>query len=105
MLWWDPTPSAGGIGLVIVGFGAGPVFPTFVHLTPTRLGEHAAAHAIGYQVAVAGVAAAAVPTVVGLVAGHVGLEVVAPSMLLGSLVLVVLHRVGIGVAIRHGSAT
>jgi fucose permease len=104
LLWWNPTPTAGGIGLVLVGLGAAPVFPTFVHLTPGRLGEGAAAHAIGYQVAISGVAAAAVPTVVGVLAGRVGLEVVAPAMLLGSLVLVVVHRVGTASASRHASA-
>ena len=105
LLWWNPAPAAGGIGLVLVGFSAAPIFPTFVHLTPSRLGEDAAAHAIGFQVAMSGVAAAAVPTVVGVLAGHVGLEVVAPAMLLGSLVLVGLHRVATATAARHGSAT
>jgi fucose permease len=104
LLWWNPTPTAGGIGLVLVGLGAAPVFPTFVHLTPGRLGEDNAAHAIGYQVAISGVAAAAVPTLVGVLAGRVGLEVVGPAMLLGSLVLVVLHRIGTASAGRHASA-
>jgi fucose permease len=92
LLWSDPTPWLGGVGLVIVGFGAAPVFPTFVHLTPGRLGSGAAAHAIGYQVAISGLAGAAVPTMVGVLAGHLGLEVIGPSMLVGSLMLMVLHR-------------
>jgi fucose permease len=100
LLWWDPTPSLGGLGLVVVGFGAAPVFPTFVHLTPGRLGAGAAAHAIGYQVAISGLAGAVVPTVVGVMAGHLGLEVIGPSMLIGSLMLLFLHRILAAAATR-----
>ncbi len=103
LLWWDPTPALGGTGLVLLGFGAAPVFPTFVHLTPGRLGEQAAAHAIGYQVAISGVAAAAVPTAVGLLAGHLGLGVIGPSMLVLSVVLIFLHR-ALAAAARRATA-
>jgi fucose permease len=92
LLWWAPTSGVAGVGLLVVGLGAAPIFPAFVHLTPDRFGAQGASHAIGYQVAMAGAAAAIVPGVVGVLAGHVGLGVIAPSMVIGSLVLVVLHR-------------
>ena len=79
VLWLD-LGGTGVLGLPLIGVSLAPVFPTLVSLTPERLGAARAAHAIGYQLAAAGVGAAALPGAIALVIGDGGLEALGPSL-------------------------
>lgn len=76
-LFASPLPvEAAFVGLVLIGIGLAPVFPCLMTRTPQRLGPALSAHAIGFQVGAAMIGAAAVPGLLGLIAGARGLEAV-----------------------------
>jgi len=77
------------VGLSLAGFGLAPVFPCLMSRTPHRLGTGLSTHAIGFQIGAAMIGAAAVPGMLGVLAGMGGLEVVpiGAAMLVGILTL------------------
>lgn len=78
-------------GLALAGVGLAPVFPCLMTRTPQRLGASASAHAIGFQVGAAMLGAAAVPAVLGLIAGERGLETILIATVVVAVVLWLLH--------------
>lgn len=64
-------------GLMLVGFGLAPVFPSLIALTPLRIGDDHAPNAIGFQVGAAGIGAAVLPGLAGVLGDALGLEVIA----------------------------
>lgn len=80
------------VGLALAGLGLAPVFPCLMSRTPQRLGTELSTHAIGFQIGAAMIGAAAVPGMLGIMAGTGGLEVVpiAAAVLFG--VLALLHE-------------
>jgi fucose permease len=91
-LWADVGPGATVLALAVLGFALGPVFPALMLLTPTRLGQRRAVHAVGWQLAAAAVGGVGVAAAVGVVLQAVGLGGFGPVLVvlalgLGSLVL------------------
>lgn len=84
------------VGLTLAGLGLAPVFPCLMSRTPQRLGTALSPHAIGFQVGAAMIGAAAVPGMLGVMAGMGGLEVVPilAALLFGGLAL--LHEALLG---------
>lgn len=73
--------ALGRTGLLLLGFGLAPVFPTLMARTPARLGEAVSRHAIGFQVSAGILGAALLPALVGvLVAAH-GPAAIGPATL------------------------
>lgn len=93
LLWLQPTPALGFLGLGLIGFGAAPVFPTLIATTPARLGETHTANAVGFQVAASVLGYAALPSLVGVLSRHFSLEVIGPSLLVTAGVLLALFEV------------
>lgn len=79
--------------LAIIGIGLSPVFPCLMTRTPERLGRHLSAHAVGFQVAAAMIGAAALPGILGLLAGQTGLESVPRATVFLATLLWLLHEV------------
>lgn len=79
--------EAAFLGVALAGLGLAPAFPCLMSRTPRRLGPQVSAHAIGFQVGAAMIGAAAVPGVLGVMAGRAGLEAVpvGAAVLLGTL--------------------
>jgi hypothetical protein len=84
----------GVIGAVGLGFGLAPIFPTYMSITPARVGEAVAAHAVGFQVAAASLGIMVFPWGVTLLVRQWGLEVVAVYLCLASVMLLGLHLAG-----------
>jgi fucose permease len=80
------------IGFVLLGLGAGPVFPSLMSDTPRRVGPTHATNAIGFQVAAAALGQASLPTLVGYLARAHGLGIVAPSLLVAAILVTILHE-------------
>ena len=95
MIWWNPVPGSGVLGLAVLGLALAPIYPTLVAETPGRLGPSHAASAIGFQVAAAYLGTAAIPGLTGLLAGRAGLGVVGPCLVVVAAALVLLHEVGL----------
>lgn len=71
------NPTFSLAGLMMVGFGLAPVFPALIALTPLRIGADHASNAIGFQVGAAGIGAAILPGLAGVLGDNYGLEVIA----------------------------
>ena len=70
------------VGLLLVGLGAAPLFPCFLHATPERFGVRASQAAMGLQMACAYTGAALMPLVLGWVVQGIAMSVY-PCFLLG----------------------
>ena len=92
MVWIDPF-GLGAVGLPFAGLGFAAVFPTLVALTPARIGRLRSTRSIGFQLGAANVGAAGVPWALGLVAGVLGVEALAPGLFLVAALLALVHFV------------
>ena len=77
------------VGLVLVGMGCAPIFPSMLHETPRRFGEENSSRLMGIQMAAAYVGLTVAPPLVGVIAGRLSLGVF-PYALLVLLALMVL---------------
>jgi len=82
LLWWDPARGANLLAVAVIGFAIAPIFPALMSGTSGRVGVQYAANTIGVQMAATGLGLAIVPSLVGVLADRVSLEVV-PVCLLG----------------------
>jgi len=76
LLWWNPIPAASLVAVGVVGFAIAPIFPGFVSRTSHRVGMRFAANTIGMQMAAAGLGSASIPSLVGILARRMSLEVI-----------------------------
>ncbi len=69
-----PLPTAfSALGLFLVGFGNGPLYPNFSYLTPSNFGEENAEAVMGTEQVFAYIGATGVPAVCGILAQVFGL--------------------------------
>jgi fucose permease len=76
LLWWNPSPWAGLAGVGLTGFAIAPIFPGLVSGTSTRVTPKYAANTIGFQISAAGLGAAVVPALGGVIAANTTLEAI-----------------------------
>jgi fucose permease len=88
LFWWNPATWAGAVGLLLVGFGLAPMFPTLVLLTPQRVGSDRSTAVVGYQLAAAAAGAALLPGLIGILVNRYGLDAVAPALVVIAVALV-----------------
>lgn len=88
LLWWNPFPQASIVAVAAIGFAIAPIFPGLVSATRTSVGEHHAANTIGMQIAAAGLGAAVVPSLAGVLAQNFSLEAI-PVYLTGVFLLLI----------------
>ena len=70
------------VGLVLVGMGCAPIFPSMLHETPARFGKENSSRLMGIQMAVAYVGQTTMPGLVGLIAGRWSLQIFPWSLLI-----------------------
>jgi len=102
VIWWAPHATVGLAGLAALGFAFAPIFPLLVAITPERLGHRYVTQAVGLQVAVAYLGTAALPGTAGALAATLGLEVIPPFVVGGTLVLGLLHEAAARTVRRAG---
>lgn len=83
------------VGIALTGFSIAPIFPGLVSDTVKRVGVRHEANTIGIQIAAAGLGAAVVPSLAGILARLYGLEII-PLYLLIALILL-----GLSFAFSH----
>ena len=103
VLWASLGPAAGAVGLPLLGFALAPIFPLLIATTPARVGTAYATHAIGIQIAAFYLGTAALPGVAGVLARHLGLDVLGPWLLGTALALGALY--GLSLSRRTAPAT
>ncbi len=76
LLWLNPAESANLIALAWIGFAIAPIFASMTSGTSRRVGVPYATNTIGMQMAAASLGAAMIPSLVGILARRISLEVV-----------------------------
>ena len=76
LLWWNPFPFAGLLGVTLTGFAIAPIFAGLVSTTSQRVGQRFAANTIGMQMSGASLGVASIPGLVGVIAERFTLEAV-----------------------------
>ena len=93
LLFWLGSPWWLSLaGLMLMGLAFAPVFASLIGMTPGRVGRAHADSAIGFQVAAAGLGAAVVTALIGILADAMGLEVVGASLLALTAVLALAYE-------------
>lgn len=80
-------PIVDTAAIALMGFAAGPIFPSMIATTPARVGRRHTANSVGLQVSMGAVGLAALPALCGLVAQHWGLELIPIVLAVGWSVL------------------
>ena len=85
-----PLPRGAALcGLLTVGLGCAPVYPSQIHATPALFGKAQSQSLIGMQMASAYIGTTLMPPLFGMLAEHTGLHLF-PFYLLGFLILLAL---------------
>ena len=63
------------VGLILIGLGLAPIFPTMLHETPNRFGKNVSGALMGVQMAFAYTGSTIMPPVLGLIASKVGIVI------------------------------
>lgn len=87
LLWSNPAPAFGFLGLALIGLASAPIFPSLIAATPEHFHEKHVGNAVGFQIAAAVLGQSLLPAAVGFFACRFGLEVVGPALLLTALLL------------------
>ena len=87
VLLFLPFPILSLAGLMIIGLGCAPIFPTLLHETPRRFGAENSAGLMGLQMAVAYCGLTLMPPLLGLVVDRFGLHLYPLGLLLLALML------------------
>jgi len=76
LLVWNPSESINLVAVAVIGFSIAPIFPAMMSGTSQRVGDHFAANTIGMQMAATGLGTAVIPSLMGVFARQVSLEVI-----------------------------
>ena len=79
-------------GLVLVGLGCAPIYPSIIHATPFRFGADKSQAIIGVQMASAYVGNCLMPPLFGLIAGHISPALLPVHLALILVVMVLTHE-------------
>lgn len=93
VLLFLPVGSAGALaGLIFVGLGCAPVYPSIIHSTPKHFGAERSQALIGVQMAAAYVGTCIMPPIFGFIANHVGVFLFPVYLLVILALMVLMHE-------------
>lgn len=81
LLIWNPFLLANVIAVGVIGLSIAPIFPAMMSGTKIRVGDHFAANTIGMQMTATGLGTAVIPSLMGVLARRISLEII-PVVLL-----------------------
>lgn len=79
-------------GLMLVGFGCAPIYPSIIHSTPAHFGAGRSQSVIGVQMASAYVGTCLMPPLFGLIAGHISAGLLPIYLLVLLILMIVMHE-------------
>jgi len=88
----NPFNWSGGVALPLLGFAFAPIFPILVSITPGRVGAAHAANTIGFQIAAAGLGAAVLPGLTGVLAKITSITAMPVVLLVTMILILILHE-------------
>jgi hypothetical protein len=80
------------VGLLLIGLGCAPVYPSIIHATPANFGEDKSQAMIGVQMASAYAGTCLMPPVFGLIANHLGISLMPFYLTVILIVMVLMHE-------------
>jgi len=80
------------LGLALIGLACAPIFPSLIAMTPGRLGDVHTANGVGFQIAAAVLGQSLLPAGIGVLASKLSLEIVAPALVAGAILLLALYE-------------
>ena len=86
----DVTQTVSLAGLVLLGLGGAPIYPSLMHETTRRFDADTARTVVGRQVAFAALGSAIGPAALGVLGAQLGLGAIMPAVLLALCVLLAL---------------
>jgi fucose permease len=101
LVWLHFADLFSFLGLALMGLSAAPVFPTLIATTPARLGDVHTASGVGFQIAAAVLGQSLLPTLLGVQARSLGLEIVGPSLLTAAILLLGLYELLMATSAKH----
>lgn len=81
LLVWNPSEISNVLAVAIIGLSIAPIFPAMMSGTRTRVGDGYAANTIGMQIAATGFGTAIIPSLMGVLARQVSLEIIPVCLL------------------------
>lgn len=88
LIWWQPSTAAVVAGFVILGAALAGIFPALIAITPRRIGDRRAQHAIAWQVGAAAAGGSGISALIGLLIDTTSLAIIGPAILTLALLLV-----------------
>lgn len=92
MLLPVPTDVLPLAGLVVMGVGCAPIYPSIIHATPSNFGEQNSQAIIGIQMASAYFGSTFMPPVFGLIANHISVGLMPVYVLLFVILMYVMIK-------------
>lgn len=80
------------LGLVLVGIGCAPIYPSIIHSTPNHFGADKSQAMIGVQMASAYVGTCLMPPVFGFIANHISISLFPVYLLAILALMVIMHE-------------
>ena len=90
LIWLNAASLLSFLGLGLIGLASAPVFPSLIATTPARLSSGHTSNAVGFQIAAAVLGQSLLPTLVGVLANKLGLEIICPSLFVAAVMLLAL---------------
>lgn len=81
LLVWNPAEWVNLLAVAIIGISIAPIFPALMSGTSLRVGEKFAANTIGMQMAASGFGTVVIPSLMGILARQISLEVIPIGLL------------------------
>jgi fucose permease len=91
LLWMNISNAVSVTGIALVGFSISPIFAALVSGTPRRVGPRYAANAIGMQISAGSIGAAIIPSLVGVLARHISIEIIPVCLFVLFVSLLILY--------------
>lgn len=80
------------IGLILIGLGCAPIYPSFIHITPNCFGADKSQAIIGVQMACAYTGTCIMPPIFGLIANHISIFLFPIYLLIILILMIVMHE-------------
>lgn len=88
------------LGLILIGMGCAPIYPSMLHETPVRFGKSNSSKLMGIQMAFAYIGTTLVPPTLGLIMGSYGIQLY-PVFILVLLVVMVVSSEKVNLTVKR----
>jgi fucose permease len=93
LVWFIPVYAVSAVGLGLIGFSFGPVYPTTIALISNKVSSRILPGAIGLLASLGSVGAAVLPWLAGMLAEHIGLWSLMPYVIALAAIMTCLWQI------------